>query len=171
MTTPTTSFCSSGEEIKHPSPPLKREYRKPGELMFTGLFFLLGAFGYYFALDMTSEGLSSPSVFPKLSSALIMIFSTINFAKAIKKEKPPKENNQVFHYLLPRDVMVVILLLVAYCIALPKLHFALSSYVFMVAAMTYLNRGKKVILSLLVSALALALLIGIFRYLFLVILP
>lgn len=171
MNTSRATFSSSEGEITKPTPPQNREFRKPGELVFAGLLFLLGAFGYYFALDMTSGELSSPSVFPKLSSTLIMIFSAINFMKALKKEKSVEKDTHVFQYLLPRDVTVMITLLIAYCIALPKLHFVFASYIFMASAMIYLHKGKKIILSLTISALALAALIGIFRYLFLVILP
>lgn len=144
--------------------------RRPGELVAAALFFLIGALGFYFALGMTSGEYSSPSVFPKLASVLIMTGSAVNFFHAVKKNQP-EDGASVPGYLFPRDVVVVLLLLVAYCLILPKLHFIASSYLFMVVGMVYLERGKNIIRSLVVSALALALLVAIFRYLFLVILP
>lgn len=145
-------------------------HRRPGELAAAALFFLVGALGYYFALGMTSGEYSSPSVFPKLASALIMIGSAVNFFHAVKKVRP-EDGMSVPGYLFPKDVVMVVLLLVIYCLILPKLHFIASSYLFMVTGMVYLERGKNIIRSLVVSALALALLVAIFRYLFLVILP
>jgi len=66
---------------------------------------------------------------------------------------------------------VVLVLLVAYCFVLPRLHFIVSSYAFMVIGMVYLQRGKNIVRALLISAASLAVLVAVFRYLFLVILP
>jgi hypothetical protein len=144
--------------------------RKPGELGIAAIMFLIGALGYYFALDMTSGEFSSPSVFPKLASTLIMACSAVNFFKALRREQPEAAAS-LTGYLLPMDVVVVVVLLVAYCFALPRLHFVASSYAFMVIGMVYLQRGKNIIRALLISALSLAVLVAVFRYLFLVILP
>ncbi len=147
------------------------KHRNPGEIAFALLATIFGVLGYYFALDMTSEDYSSPSVFPKLSSTVIVICGLICIYKACKKEPPEEGSPNVFKYLLPKDVIVVLLLLLAYCIALPHLHFIISSYVFMVVGMVYLHRGKYIWQSLLISAAAMAALVAIFRYVFLVILP
>jgi hypothetical protein len=74
-------------------------------------------------------------------------------------------------FLFPGDVVVVLCLLVAYCVALPRLHFVASSFAFLVLGMIYLQRGKNIVRALLVSAASLAVLVAVFRYLFLVILP
>lgn len=145
--------------------------RKPGEIGFAALGILLGMLGYYFALDMTSDTYSAPSVFPKIASIIIMACGAVSLLKAVRREKPPAGSETVFQYLLPRDVVFVICMLVAYSIALPIAHFIPSSYVFMVVGMIYLHRGKKILQSLIISALALAVLVAVFRYVFLVILP
>ncbi len=145
--------------------------RKPGEIGITVITFLLGAFGYYFALDMTSGEYSSPSVFPKFASTLIMACSAVNFWKAVRRERPDTSSYSLAQYLLPMDVLVMLSLLVIYCVALPHLRFIGSSYAFMVAGMVYLQRGKYIVRALLISAGSLAVLVAVFRYLFLVILP
>ena len=99
-----------------------------------------------------------------------MALSAFNFVKALHRDKP-EASSSLSRYLFPADVVVILLLLVAYCIVLPRLHFIASSYLFMVLAMVYLQRGKKILRAILVSALALAVLVAVFRYLFLVILP
>lgn len=147
------------------------KHRKPGETAFAVIATVFGVLGYYFALDMTSENYSSPSVFPKLASAIIIICGLICIFKACKKEAPEAGSPNVFRYLLPKDVIVVLVLLLAYCIALPRLHFIPSSYIFMVIGMIYLHRGKYIWQSFVISAAAMAVLVAIFRYVFLVILP
>ena len=145
-------------------------HRKPGELGIAAIGFLIGALGYYFALDMTSGEYSSPSVFPKLASTVIMLCSAVNFFRAVKREKPETGISPA-RFLFPGDVVVVLCLLVAYCIALPRLHFIASSFAFLALGMIYLQRGKHIVRALLVSAASLAVLVAVFRYLFLVILP
>lgn len=159
-----------GGTVKDLSKYVPEARRKPGELGIAVIMFLIGALGYYFALDMTSGKYSSPSVFPKLASTLIMACSAVNFFKALRREKPDAAAT-LAGYLLPVDVVVVMVLLVAYCFALPRLHFVASSYAFMVIGMVYLQRGKNIVRALLISALSLAVLVAVFRYLFLVILP
>ena len=164
---------SSGEPagtVKDLSKYVPEARRKPGELGTAAIMFLIGALGYYFALDMTSGEYSSPSVFPKLASTVIMACSAVNFLKALQRGKPGAETT-LTGYLLPLDVVLVVVLLVAYCFALPRLHFVASSYAFMVIGMVYLQRGKNIVRALLISAVSLAVLVAVFRYLFLVILP
>lgn len=144
--------------------------RKPGELGFAVIATLLGVLGYYFAMDMTSETFSSPSVFPKIASVIIVGCGVYCLCKAVKRDRPPAGETTI-HYLLPRDVTFMILMIVVYSIALPRLHFIPSSYGFMVIGMIYLNRGKKIPQSFFYSAIALAVLVAVFRFLFMVILP
>lgn len=144
--------------------------RKPGEIGFALMWIVLGVLGYYFAMDMTSDTYSSPSVFPKLSSVIIIACGLVTLAKAVKRGAPAA-GETVVGYLLPRDVVVVLIMLTVYCVALPRLHFIPSSYAFMVFGMVYLHRGKQIAQSCVYSAIALAVLVLVFRYLFLVILP
>jgi hypothetical protein len=151
--------------------------RKPGEVAFAALGTFLGVMGYYFALGMTSNSYSAPSVFPKAASVVIMACGAVSLFKALRREKvlpgpgPEPGRNVLFRFLLPKDVLFVLGMLVVYCLALPRLHFIASSYLFMVAGMVWLHRGKKIFQSLAVSAATLAVLVAVFRYVFLVILP
>ena len=144
--------------------------RKPGEICFAFLWIVFGVLGWYFALDISSDTYSSPSVFPKIASIIIVVCGFISLMKAIKRAPAP-EGETVFQYLLPKDVLVMLLLLLSYCIVLPHLHFIPSSYLFMVIGMIYLHGGKNIVRSLIYSAIALLLLVLVFRYLFLVVLP
>lgn len=145
--------------------------RKPGEIGFALLWIITGLLGYYFAMGMTSDSYSAPSVFPKLASAVIIVCGAVSLAKAVRRGKPAAGGSGVFSFLLPRDVLVMMVLMLLYCAALPKLHFIPSSFALLVSGMIYLYRGKKIIQSVVISACTLAVLVAIFRYVFLVILP
>lgn len=159
------------EEVRDLSVYVPEKVRKPGEIFFATLWIILGALGYYFAISMTSDSYSAPSVFPKLTSALIIVCGLVILTKALKRERPEPDSPGVFQYLLPRDVLVMITLVILYCFSLPRLHFFPSSLAFLSAGMIYLYRGKKIIQSVVISVATLAVLIAIFRYVFMVILP
>lgn len=145
--------------------------RKPGEIVFCLLGTMIGVLGWYFALDMTSDSYSSPSVFPKITSSIIILCGIITLFKSVRRNPPAKDSPGALQYLLPRDVFVIIGMLLVYCLVLPILHFIPASYLFMVAGMVYLHRGKNIVRCLVYSAIALLVLVLVFRYLFLVILP
>lgn len=159
------------EQARDLSSYVPEKHRKPGETAFAVIATVFGILGYYFALGMTSENLSSPSVFPKLASCIIVICGVVCIYRSCKKEAPEAGSPNVFRYLLPKDVIVILAFLLIYCIALPRLHFIVSSYAFMVIGMIYLHRGKYIWQSFVISAVAMALLVAVFRYVFLVILP
>ncbi len=144
--------------------------RKPGEAAFAGLITAIGVLGYYLAMDLSSDSLSAPSVFPKIASTVIFCGGVISLLRAIRRERPPS-GETAWQYLMPSDVQGMLALMSAYCLVLPHLHFPVSSYIFLVAGMTLLYRGKHIIRSSLYSALILVCLILIFRYVMLVILP
>lgn len=158
------------DEPKDLSVYVPEKVQKPGEVVFNLMWIVFGILGFYFAMDMTSDTYSSPSVFPKFASIVIVFCASISLFKSIKRERPAR-GETAFKYLLPRDVTAMILMIMVYCFALPRLHFIPSSYAFMVVGMVYLHRGKKIPQCFLYSAIALAILVVVFRYLFLVILP
>lgn len=158
-------------ETKDLSVYVPEKVRKPGEIGFAQLWIIIGLLGYYFAMGMTSDSYSAPSVFPKLASTVIIACGAVSLAKAVKREKPAADEPGVFSFLLPRDVLVMMILMLLYCAALPKLHFVPSSFALLVSGMIYLYRGKKIVQSVIISACTLAVLVAVFRYVFLVILP
>lgn len=162
---------SAAAEPKDLSVYVPEKIRKPGEIGFALLWIIIGLLGYYFAIGMTSDSYSAPSVFPKLASTVIIICGAVTLAKAVKREKQAPDGPGVFSFLLPRDVLVMMTLMLLYCAALPKLHFVPSSFALLASGMIYLYRGKKIVQSVIISACTLAVLVAIFRYVFLVILP
>lgn len=167
----TTAGQGTPEEQKGLSVYVPEKIRKPGEIGFALLWIALGLFAYYFATGMTSDSYSAPSVFPKLASMVITVCGLVVLVKALRREKPAPEDGGLFAFLLPRDVLVMVVFILIYCAALPKLHFIPSSFALLVAGMIYLYRGKRIIQSIIISACTLAVLVAIFRYVFLVILP
>ena len=147
------------------------ERRKPGEVVFSLLFIALGILGYYFAMDMTSGQYSSPSVAPKVASGLIVVMGSVALALVFGKEKVPYSIRDLAHYLLTREVFFVLAMLALYSVFLPRLHFPVASFLFLSSVLLYLQRGKRWTLCLGLSASVVLVLVGIFKYVFLVMLP
>ena len=146
--------------------------RKPGEVAFSFLAIAFGIAGYYFALGMTSGELSSPSVAPKLASSIIVLMGCINLFQVVSRKKAiPVSLVSLSRYLFTKDVLVVLLLLIAYSVALPRLHFALASFLFLLFTLAHLQNYKRIALCFVLSTSVIALLVVVFKYIFKVPLP
>lgn len=143
----------------------------PGEKTTAICIIMIGVLGYFFAMKMTSENYYSPSVIPKLTSIMIGFFGIVAFYKTRSKQTCTLSFLQMLQYYFPKDVFALLLLLIVYSVILPFAGFNIASILFLCTAMTYLQRGKHVVLSVIVSILSVAILFLVFRYLFLVVLP
>lgn len=152
--------------------PAKTNPRKPGEIVFSLLVILFGGLGYYFAMDITSGELSSPSVAPKVASSIIMAMGAMELFKVLLKKQPVVVNvATLVKHLFTWDVVFVLILLGAYSILLPILHFPLASFLFLIASLAYLQRGKNLLLCLGIALGSVGIMVGIFTYIFKVMLP
>lgn len=149
----------------------ERTSRKPGELAFSLLCVLFGILGYYFALDITSGELSSPSVAPKIASSVIILMGLAELARCLKKGRAPAGLKALLRYLFTWDVVFILVMLAAYSLLLPILHFPAASFLFLLCSLFYLQRGKRFFLCLAISVSSIAVLVGIFKYVFKVMLP
>ncbi len=145
--------------------------RKPGEIGFALLFVLFGALGYYFALDMTSGKYSSPSVLPKVASSVIMAMGFIELLKSLKRRKNKYSATELMSFLFTKEVFFVLILLGLYSVFLPVLHFPLASFLFLLLSLLYLHSWGQVKLCTAVSVGTVIVLVGVFKYIFQVILP
>ncbi len=145
--------------------------RKPGEIAFALLAIVFGVLGYYFALDISSGSLSAPSTVPKMASVIIIAMGLLSLRQGVLKVKAPSGFGELTRFLLPRDVLVVLVLLALYSALLVPIGFAIDSFLFISVALIYLQRGKRIPLCLAVAAISVAALVGIFNYIFKVMLP
>ena len=151
--------------------PSSRVQRKPGEIGFTLLVILFGCLGYYFAMDISSGEYSSPSVAPKVASSIIIIMGILSLAQTLKKQAIPFSPDVLIRYLFTWDVLFVLAMLGLYSYALPALHFPLASFIFLLVTLFYLQRFKRPVLCLLIAGASVGVLVGIFKYIFKVMLP
>ena len=89
----------------------------------------------------------------------------------MKRDSAQPGLKALLHFLFTWDVVFILIMLAAYSILLPILHFPLASFLFLLFSLFYLQRGKRFFLCLAVSVSSIAVLVGIFKYIFKVMLP
>lgn len=151
----------------------------PGEKGFAVFLLLFGAFFLWQSIVLYSEhpGAESAGAVPMFVSALIVIFAICIIVSDWKAESMNKglslgeQVKQTLGYIFPKDVLVELGLILLYCIGL---NFGLGFYImtplFLWISMCYLMR-KDYVKNLLWTALCMAFIIVVFRFIFSVVLP
>ena len=151
----------------------------PGEKGFAFGLLLFGAFFFWQSLKLyqAKPGIEGPGAMPLFISALIIIFS---LCIIISDWKAPSENHglsfgeqakKTLGFIFQKDVLVQMILILAYCVALNlKVGFYIATPVFLWISMCYLMR-KDYVKNLLWTALCMAFIIVVFRFIFSVMLP
>jgi putative tricarboxylic transport membrane protein len=103
------------------------------------------------------------------ASALVFLRNTLRMRKP---EISPGSTlvRQFFHKVLPLPIVLFTALIVAYMVALEPLGFIISSFVFLAAAMFALG-SRRIVYTIVVSALSLAAIYLVFQTAFSVVLP
>lgn len=148
----------------------------PGELAISWLLLAFSLFVLYQAHRISGfSGISSAGAFP-LGAAFIMTACMLHLVinnLCISRRTPTDEKHPawvVIGELLPRRIVLFTLLIVAYMLLLQPLGFLISTFLFLCCGFIYL-RGSTLLRSVLIAAAAVAVIYGIFHYLFQVVLP
>lgn len=146
--------------------------RRPGELFFTVvlLVFAVTAFNLSYAISGFS-GKATPGVFPMLASGTMIIAAIAILIGVLRKA--PVQSHVAARFIAevtPPTHIIVIVLVVAYVVAMPYIGFILSSGFFLMATFQYLWK-KNVVITLSLTFVTLVAVYVIFRELFQVVLP
>ncbi|ANG61693.1 hypothetical protein A8C75_03860 [Marinobacterium aestuarii] len=148
----------------------------PGEAVISWLLLAFSAFVLYQAIAISGfSGLSTPGAFPVVSSAIMtgamlcLVVQNWRIARRIpKQDKPPAW--RVINELMPLRIVLFTALIVAYMFLLQPLGFLISTFLFLCCGFIYL-RGSTPLRSILIAAVAVVVIYGLFNYLFRVVLP
>ena len=162
---PRKPYMNTKEEIEKSDRP-----RKPGELTFALLLFLVSLTISYFAFNISGlSSMSSTGSIPMLA-ALFLLFSSLT--TLIKTSLMPRsENPLAFTDLItPKLLIFFVSITLAYILIINQLGFLVSSILFLFFSILALYRQGP-LLAILISVNALAVIYVIFRVIFKVILP
>ncbi len=130
-----------------------------GDLIFTVFLLSVGGFAYHHAMGMTSGTWYSPSIFPRLSSGLMMVLCLFHLGRigveiraAVKEGSLGLPSLGVLSYALKPSVVFMMAAVLAFAVALPIARFAPSTFLFLLVTMTFYS-GRFDLKAMLVYAL------------------
>ena len=153
-----------------------RRRRLPGEVVFTVLLAVFSAFMLCTAYGISGfSSLTSAGAFPMVAAGVLLFTGLVNIVHALR-ERPSERLDgeslarQFARQLTPGVLVGFGIAIVVYMLALERLGFLISSYVFMAVSMGLLG-SRRIVLNLIVSAISLAAIYVVFQTVFSVVLP
>lgn len=150
--------------------------RIAGERVFTLLLIVFSLFMLWQAYSISKfESLTSAGAFPMFATAVMVVTGLIIAGQTARAQPLPLEGGetpfQQFVRLITPGVVVSFTLTIAiYMALLDVLGFVVSSYAFLVVSMWLLG-SRRILLSLMISAVCLAAIYVVFQTVFSVVLP
>jgi len=146
--------------------------RKPGERILTWFLLALSLFVLVTAWRMPHETLSSSGSFP-LFIGSVMILSVLRVLwkewRVFVSWRWREERSLIQPFVLPKEVLSFIAVLVLYMLLTSSLHFWVSSYLFIVGSFLLL-KGARPFKALIIGVVMLAVIWLLFQYIFRIIL-
>ena len=150
----------------------KSKKLRPGEKVFSFILIIFSVILFFESYKISGfSGLTTSGAMPMFASTIMLIASIFIFRETLKKDSKNKFNLlKVTQYLLPKQLIFFVSLVLIYVLAIPYFGFTLSSGTFLIISILNLwNKGF--VWSLGVSALSIAVIYFLFRIVFQVILP
>jgi putative tricarboxylic transport membrane protein len=150
--------------------------RVPGELVFTLAMLVFGLTALWQAWRISGfSSWSSPGVMPMIAAAAMSGSALVFLRNTLSMPSPEISpgstlSRQFAHKVLPLPIVLFTVLIVAYMVALEPLGFIISSFIFLAAAMFVLG-SRRILFTIVVSALSLAAIYLVFQTAFSVVLP
>lgn len=143
--------------------------RRPGELVFNVAVFATSLFLLWTAYGISGfAGMSSPGAIPMAATAIMVLTSGLALAGTLRK--PSLTGERIERDILPVVVVATIGLIGAYAVALTRLGFLPTSFVFLTLAIRlYSRRGLGWCVA--VALVSVALVWVVFRLVFSVLMP
>ena len=150
----------------------KSKKLRPGEKVFSVILIIFSAILFFESYKISGfSGLTTSGAMPMFASTLMLIASIFIFLETLKKDPKNKFNLlKITQYLLPKQLIFFVSLVLIYVLAIPYFGFTLSSGTFLIISILNLwNKG--IVWSLGVSVFSIAVIYFLFRIIFQVILP
>ena len=150
----------------------KSKKLRPGEKVFSAILIIFSAILFFESYKISGfSGLTTSGAMPMFASTLMFIASIFIFLETLKKDPKNKFNLlKITQYLLPKQLIFFVSLVLIYVLVIPYFGFTLSSGTFLIISILNLwNKGF--VWSLGVSVFSIAVIYFLFRVVFQVILP
>ena len=145
----------------------------PGELWFLGLMFVLTLALFIDSLKLEGifHGLTNPTSFVQVFLLAMFVLILLEVCRIVIRDKHRESRlKNVIRYLISRDVIVLLAMVIVYAVTLPYLHFTAASVLFLFVTMYLLHR-KQPLRKFLIAIGVVAVILLLFFYVMRVVLP
>ena len=143
--------------------------RRPGEAVFATAVAAASIYLLYSAYGISGfEALSAPGAIPMATTLAMSITAIIVLVRTLRT--PANPDGRFLRDVLPRNIIVVVLMLVAYAIALKPLGFLPTSAIFLIGSIKLLGQ-RSWVFSVGIGLLSLLCIYLVFRIVFTVLMP
>lgn len=149
---------------------------RTGENPFVWLMLLFSLVTLFLAYRISGLQLCAPGTFPLAAAAVMVVTMVLVLLENRKLRKPSgtkgliDELRRAVNRLLPRQIVLYIVIILAYMLAIKPLHFFPSSFIFLLVSTIYL-RGTTWKKAIFITSGALVAVYLIFQFVFQVTLP
>jgi hypothetical protein len=144
-----------------------------GEILIDGFIFIITAAFFYQSLKLEGvfQGIANgPGTFPQTMTAFVLVLISIELVKAYRNNNKLGKVSAIIADVFPRKVIILIGLVIIYALVLEKLHFTISTLLFLWIGMFAFD-SKRPIHKLIISVIVLSAILLIFKTIFMVLLP
>jgi len=148
-------------------------HNSPGEYIVILIFFIMSCvvlFESFKSKGVIQGELSGPGALPQVMPFLTCVLIIALAIQLVRKHVKPAKINEVIHYLLCKNNIILILAVCIYGILVEWLHFRLTTMLFLFVCMWIFDR-KRPLQKLLISIITVIILELIFSAIFKVMLP
>ncbi|KXF75390.1 hypothetical protein ATN84_19195 [Paramesorhizobium deserti] len=145
--------------------------RRPGEVVFNAVLFAFSLFIFWQAYGISGfSSLSSAGTFPLAMSGIMIVTAASVLFRSMRLSVPQGGFAAFRREVLPPVVLIFSLFILAYSMAMKSLGFLAASFVFLLASIWFLERGR-FSRALLLSIVSIVGVYIVFRLIFQVVLP
>lgn len=145
----------------------------PGEHLVIILIFIITGGFLYESIGLTGiiqgqhSGIGS---LPQIITIIVIILNGFLLLQYLKGKKKNMNFKNIIYHVFPKEVIILIMLVISYALLIEKLHFRITTLLFLWIGMVSLDK-KRPILKLIIALGVLASLLLIFSTIFKVLLP
>lgn len=113
-------------------------------ILFSTFLFLISSFFLFYGFNYTfwSDNRPGPGFFPIILGVLLTLLTAVNLVMEVRKSRLEKNNAYEDEDFAFKDMVTVSIMILIYMIVFPYAGYLISTGLFIIGTLSYLNRGK-----------------------------
>ena len=113
-------------------------------ILFSTFLFLISSFFLFYGFNYTfwGDNRPGPGFFPIILGVLLTLLTAVNLVMEVRKSRLEKNNAYEDEDFAFKDMVTVSIMILIYMIVFPYAGYLISTGLFIIGTLSYLNRGK-----------------------------